>query len=108
MRLRANLALLPLDGDAVVFSEEAQHLLHLNPPAALFFRELQKGSPASELAQILASEQLVTPEEAEQWITAPLDAFKLGGILEDGPVAPVASTASPDDDAEAARQAAGC
>jgi hypothetical protein len=108
MRLRANLALLPLDGDAVVFSEEAQHLLHLNPPAALFFRELQKGSPASELAHVLASEGLVAPEEAEQWITATLDAFKLCGILEDGPVAPVASTPSADDDAEAARQAAGC
>jgi hypothetical protein len=108
MRLRANLALLPLDGDAVLFSEEAQHLLHLNPPAALLFRELQKGSPASELAHVLASEGLVAPQEAEQWITATLDAFKLCGILEDGPVAPVASTPSPGHDAGAARQAAGC
>jgi hypothetical protein len=107
MRLRANLALLPLDGDAVVFSEEAQRLLHLNPPAALFFRELQKGTPASELTHVLAAEGVVAPQEAEQWLTATLDAFRLCGILEDGPVAPVALTRSPTDDA-AARPPAGC
>ena len=110
MRLRADLALLPLDGDAVVFSEEAQHLLHLNPPAALLFRELQKGTPASKFAQILAAEALVASGEAEQWVTATLDAFRSCGMFKDGPVAPVALTPSPDDDAEAeaARQAAGC
>jgi hypothetical protein len=108
MRVRADLALLPLDGDAVVFSEEAQHLIHLNPSAALFFRELQKGTPASGLAHVLGSKGLVAPEEAEQWVTATLDAFRLCGILENGPVAPVALTPSPNDDAEAARQAASC
>ncbi len=108
MRLRADLALLPLDGDAVVFSEEAQHLLHLNPPAALLLIELQKGTPASELAHVLAAEELVPSGEAEHWITATLDAFWSSGMVEDGPVAPVALTPSPDDDAEAARQAAGC
>jgi hypothetical protein len=56
MRLRANLALLPLDGDAVVFSEEAQHLLYLNPAAALLFRELQKDTPAPEFAHVLTAE----------------------------------------------------
>jgi hypothetical protein len=108
MRLRANLALLPLDGDAVVFSEEAQHLLYLNPAAALLFRELQKNTPAPEVAHVLTAEGLVVSEEAEQWVTATLDAFGLCGILENGPVAPVALTPSPEDDAEAARRAAGC
>jgi hypothetical protein len=108
MSLRANLVLLPLDGDAVVFSEEAQHLLHLNPPAALLFRELQKGTPHSELSHVLAAEGLVGSEEAEQWATATLDAFKSCGMFEDGPVAPAALTSSTEDDAEAARQAAVC
>jgi hypothetical protein len=108
MRLRADLALLPLDGDAVVFSEKAQHLLHLNPPAALLFRELQRGTPASEFACVLAAEGLVATGDAVQWVTATLDAFSLWGMLQDGPVAPVALTPSPDDDAAAARQAAGC
>jgi hypothetical protein len=108
MRLRSNLALLPLDGDAVVFSEEAQHLLGLNPPAALLFRELQKGTRASELAHLLASEGLVALEDAEQWVTATLDAFSSCGILEDGPVAPGASTPSPDLEILAARLAAEC
>ena len=108
MRLRADLALLPLDGDAVVFSEEAQHLLHLNSPAALLFRELQKGTPASEFAHVLAAEGLVPSGEAEQWVTATLDAFTACGMFQDGPVAPVVLRPSPDGDAEAARQAAGC
>jgi hypothetical protein len=102
MRLRADLALLPLDGDAVVFSEEAQHLLHLNPPAALLFRELQKGTPASEFAHVLAAEGLVASGEAEQWVTATLDAFTACGMFQIGPVAPVALRPSPDSDAEAA------
>jgi hypothetical protein len=108
MRLRANLALLPLDGDVVVFSEETQHLLSLNPPAALVFRELQKGAPSSSMAHALAVEGLVASEEAEQWVTSTLDAFRSCGMLEDGPVVPVASTPLPGDDAENARQAANC
>jgi hypothetical protein len=108
MRLRANLALLPLDGDAVVFSEEAQHLLRLNPPAASVFRGLQKGTPASELAHVLEAEGLVASKQAEQSVTATLDAFRSYGMLEGGPVAPVAWTPSPGDDAETARQGADC
>jgi hypothetical protein len=108
MRLRADLAMLPLDGDAVVFSEEAQHLVHLNPPAALLFRELQKGTPASEFADVLAAEGLVPSREAEHWVTGTLDAFRSCGMFQDGPVPPVALTSLAEDDAETARQAAGC
>jgi hypothetical protein len=108
MRLRANLALLPLDGDVVVFSEETQHLLSLNPPAALVFRELQKGTPSSIMPHALAVEGLVASEEAGQWVTSTLDAFRSCGIIEDGPVAPVASTPLPGHDAETASPAANC
>lgn len=108
MRLRANLVLLPLDGDVVVFSEETQHLLSLNPPAALVFRELQKGAPSSSIPHALAVEGLVASEEAEQWVSSTLDAFRSCGMLEDGPVAPVASRPLAGDDAETARQAANC
>jgi hypothetical protein len=108
MKMRANLALLPLDDDVVVFSEEAQHLLSLNPPAALLFRELQRGTPTSELAHVVTTEGLVTAEDAEQWVTVTLDAFRSCGMLEDGPTAPAALTPSPDEDERAARQAAVC
>jgi hypothetical protein len=107
MRLRPNLTLLSLDGDAVVFSEAAQRLLRLDPPASLLFRELQKGTGASELAHVLASEGLVALDEAEQWVTATLDAFRSCGMLEDGPVAPDASIPSPEE-ILAARLAAEC
>ena len=107
MRLRRNLALMSLDGDAVVFSEQAQQLLRLNPPAALLFRELQKGTRASELAHVLAAEGLAALDEAEQRVTATLDAFGSCGMLEDGPVAPV-SMPSPDLEILASRLAAEC
>jgi len=108
MRLRPNLALLSLDGDAVVFSEESQHLLRLNAPAALLFRELQEGTCATELAQVLASEGPVALDEAEQWVTATLDCFRSCGLFEDGPGAPDASIPSAGLEILAARMAAEC
>jgi hypothetical protein len=53
-------------------------------------------------------EGLVASEEAAQWVTSTLDAFRSCGVLDDGPVAPVALTPLPGDDAETARQAANC
>lgn len=86
MRLRPDLALLPLDGDAVAFSEEIQHLVGLNRTAALLVDGLRNGTRASELAQVFTSQGLATPDEAEQWVTATLAALRSCGMLEDGPV----------------------
>ena len=58
MRLRPDLALLPLDGDAVAFSEEMQYLVGLNRTAALLVDRLQNGTRASELAQVFTSQGL--------------------------------------------------
>jgi hypothetical protein len=89
MRLRPDLALLPLDDELVVFSEEAQCLVGLNASAAFVCRELQAGAPASELAQALVSKGLAAPEEAARWVTETLDALASHGMIADGP-APVA------------------
>jgi len=107
MRLRPDLALLPLDGDAVVFSEETQHLIGLNRTAALLGDRLQNGARASELAQILTSEGLATPDEAEQWVTTTLVGLRSCGMLEDGPAAPIPANPISEDDAWAL-QAAEC
>ena len=108
MRLRSDLALLPLDGDAIAFSEETQQLVGLNRTAALLVEMLQNGVRVSELAHVFASAGLAPPDEAEQWVAAALDALRSCGILEDGPAAPIAANPIAEEDATAGRQAAEC
>ena len=106
--LRAGLALLRLDGDAVVFSEETQHLVGLNRTAALLVEKLRDGVPPSELAHAFTSEGLAAPDEAQQWVAATLGALRSCGVLEDGAVAPAPANQTPEEDDAAARQAAEC
>ena len=108
MRLRSDLMLLPLDGDAIVFSEEMQHLVGLNRTAALLVEKLQNGIPGSELAEVLTTEGLAAPDEAEQWVAATLDALRSCGIVQDGPVAPVPEHSTAEENNAAALQAAEC
>jgi hypothetical protein len=108
MTLRAGLTLLPLDDEAIVFSEETQHLVGLNRTAALLVERLQNGVPASELAHAITSEGIAAPGEAEQWVAATLGALRSCGVLADGPVAPAATGPISEDDEAAARQAAEC
>ena len=108
MRLRPGLTLLPLDGDAIVFSEETQHLLGLNRTAALLVEKLDNGIPASELAHVFTTEGLAAPDKAEQWVAATLDALRSCGILEGGPVLPILANQAPEDNDSAAHQAAEC
>ena len=84
MRLRPDLVLLPLDHALVVFSEDAQYLVGLNPAAAFVVRALQRGTPVSELTQAFSSEGLAAPEEAERWVTTALDHLVAHGLLADG------------------------
>ena len=107
MRLRPDLMLLPLDGDAIAFSEDMQQLVGLNRTAALLVEKLHNGIPAAELARVFATEGLAAPDEAAQWITATLGALQSCGILHDEPVAPAPANPAPENDA-AARQAAEC
>ena len=97
MRLRPDLTLWPLNDELVVFSETDQCLIGLNASAALVCRKLQEGTPASKLAQALASEGLAAPEEAERWVRATLDALGSHGMLADRVAATGPSMAVPDD-----------
>jgi hypothetical protein len=108
MRPRPDLMLLPLDGDAVVFSEEMQHLVGLNRTAALLLNKLQNGVRASELAHVLTSEGLANSDEAEQWVATTLVALRSCGILEEGPAASMPPKPISEECEAAARQAAEC
>ena len=82
VRLRADLALLPLDGDVVAFSEEAQCLVGLNASAAYLVRRMQEGAPISGLEKELVSDGLTDSEEAAKWVTTVLDALGSHGLLD--------------------------
>jgi hypothetical protein len=81
--LRPGLTLLPLGEDMVVFSEEAQCLIGLNPTAAFVFLELQRGTPASQVPQALTSQRHVALDEAERWVATALGALGAHGLLVD-------------------------
>lgn len=83
VRLRPGLTLLPLDGDAVVFSEETQCLVGLNATAALVFLELQRGTPVAQLPPILSSQGHVERSEAQRWVAAALEALGSHGLMLD-------------------------
>ena len=91
MAVLSDLALLPLEGDTIAFSEEAQLLLSLNPSAALVVRELRRGAGAADVARVLAAQGMVASEQAGQWVEATLEALKSQGLLTNGP----GSTPSP-------------
>jgi hypothetical protein len=90
VRLRSDLVLLPLDGDAIAFSEGAQCLFGLNQSAALIVHELQQGTQAAELAGRLVARGLVGAGEAAHWVSATLDALATHGMLADGASPPPA------------------
>jgi hypothetical protein len=83
-RILRDLTLLPLDGDIVAFSEEAQLLIGLNPSAALVVRELQNGRGAPEIARVLASQGHAPEAGASQWVESTLDALASYGALANG------------------------
>ena len=87
MILRPDLVLLPLDDDAVVFSEAAQRLVGLNATAAFIFAALQAGQPSATVAQSLVDSGRARGHEAPHWVNDTIDALATHGMLADGLVA---------------------
>jgi hypothetical protein len=98
VRLRSDLALLPLDGEMVVFSEEAQCLVGLNATAALVFLELRRGTPLSQLPGLVASQGHVEPKEAKNWVAATLESLSSHGLMLDDRASPALPIAVPGED----------
>jgi hypothetical protein len=91
--LRSGLTFFPLDDGLVAFSETSQSLIGLNATAAFIARALEKGTPASELAQALVSERGVAPEDAEIWAKDAISALASQGLFEGDNPAPPAGNA---------------
>ena len=79
--LRDGLALLPLDGDTVVFCAATQRLIGLNASATSILRGLQAGRPQADLADMLTQTAGLGAQEARHWVTTTLAALRLHGML---------------------------
>lgn len=84
MRLRSDLAFLPLDDEVVIFSEETQSLVGLNASAAYIAQQVNAGTPTASIARELAKNGTASAEEAETWIATTLDALRSLGMAADG------------------------
>jgi hypothetical protein len=84
MRLRPDLALLPLDDEIVAFSEEAQCLVGLNAPAALVVQKLRDGLAPSAIERELVASGLASTADAGQWVTSVLRALHVHGMVAAG------------------------
>ncbi len=87
---------LPLDGELVIFSEEAQSLFGLNDSAAFVVQKLREGATRTTLVHALTSNYGVNSAEAERWIASALEALSLHSVLDDGrpPTVPARSPGS--------------
>jgi hypothetical protein len=85
MRLRSDLAFLPLDDEIVVFSEEMQCLVGLNASAAHVAQQIKAGATPSAIARELTTMGMTSAEEARNWIAATLEALRSHGMAADGP-----------------------
>jgi hypothetical protein len=85
MRLRSNLAFLPIDDQVVVFSEETQSLVGLNASAAYIAQQVSAGTPPSSIVRELAQNGTTSTEEASDWIAATLEALRSHGMAADTP-----------------------
>jgi hypothetical protein len=86
MRLRSDLAFLPLDDEVVAFSEEAQCLVGLNASAAHVASQVSAGVPLSAIQRDLTENGVPSAEEAAHWIRLTLDALRSHGMAADGPL----------------------
>jgi hypothetical protein len=86
MKLRSDLAFLPLDDEVVAFSEETQSLVGLNASAAHVAQRVNAGAPLLTIARELAENGMASAEEAASWITATLEALRSHGMLAGAPL----------------------
>ena len=94
--LRRDLTVLPLGEDLILFSEEAQCILGLNPSASLVLEELQRGTSEREIIGKLAA-IAGTPEAAEEWLSTIRGALASHGLMAGSEAPALKGPSIPDD-----------
>jgi PqqD family protein of HPr-rel-A system len=81
-KIRGDLAVEELDGEAVIYDEETQELHHLNATATIVFNLCDGTATASELAQEISTAFRVESSEVERHVRALLRDFRQKGLLQ--------------------------
>jgi PqqD family protein of HPr-rel-A system len=81
-KVRQDLAVVELDGEAVIYDEAAGSLHHLNPSATIVFRLCDGSATVKELAADIAAAVDIETAEVERQIRSALKQFRDEGLLE--------------------------
>ena len=81
-RVRAGLAVVEVDGEAVIYDEESGGLHHLNPTATLILQLCDGEATVKELSADLAGAYRAPADEVEQSVRRLLRELRRAGLLE--------------------------
>jgi PqqD family protein of HPr-rel-A system len=85
-RTRADLVVVELDGESVIYEERSGNVHHLNPSASLVFSLLDGEATLTELAQEIAAAFGLENEEVDRQVRTLVAGFREQGLLEEAPV----------------------
>jgi PqqD family protein of HPr-rel-A system len=81
-KTRADLAVVELDGEAVIYDETTGNLHHLNPTATIIFNLFDGTSTVKELAGLIEDEFQIPSQEVERQIRDLIKEFRQAGLLD--------------------------
>ncbi len=81
-KVRTDLAVVELDGEAVIYDPDGGGLHHLNPTATVIFSVCDGTATVKELAADIGKAFRMSPQEIERQVRALLRELRRGGLLE--------------------------
>ncbi len=84
-KARTNLAVVEVDGEAVIYDELSEELHHLNPTATIIFSLCDGSATIKELSGEVANAFAVPPQEVEPQIRSLVRDLGKAGLLEGRP-----------------------
>lgn len=81
-KVRDDLAVVELDGEAIVYDERTAQLHHLNPTATMIFQMCDGTGTVKELSADIADVYGVVASEVERQVRALLREFRSSDLLE--------------------------
>jgi hypothetical protein len=84
-KIRPDLAVVEIEGEAVIYDEPTRDVLYLNPTASIVFGLCDGTGTVKEMAADIADAFRVPSEQVERQIRSLLKGFKKSGLLEGHP-----------------------
>jgi hypothetical protein len=82
-RVRDDLAVVELEGEAVIYDEVGENLHHLNPTATIIFSLCDGSATIIELAEDVSEAFSIPRDQVERQIRDIVHEFKEAGLLEE-------------------------